>query len=149
RHLKTTSGLTAVKAMLNSSDIETLLSLQASLTRTSTRYKQLIEILLDAKEMNIVPRQESCSRDSHSFMKLGDYSGQLAWDTAVQEIYPGFKPTIPEGFQQEQEQVSHQPKLQNQQHYQQQRQHHHHNQQQRHPNNNNNNNNRRNNSRTP
>ncbi|KAF9191674.1 hypothetical protein BGZ51_006893 [Haplosporangium sp. Z 767] len=153
RQLKTTSGLAAVKAVLNSSDIETLLSLQASLTRTSTRYKQLIEILLDAKEMNIVPSQESCSRVSLSFMKLGDYSGQLAWDTAVQEIYPGFKPTIPEGFQQEQEkeQINHQHEQQHQQHYQQQQrqQHHHHNQQQRHLNNNSSNNNRRNNSRAP
>ncbi|KAG0196354.1 hypothetical protein BGX28_010259 [Mortierella sp. GBA30] len=101
RQLKSTSGLDAVKAMINSNDVETLLTLQSSLTRTSTRYKHLIEILLDAKEMNIVPSQESCSRISISFMKLNDYTGQLAWDTAVQEIYPGYRATVPEDLEDE------------------------------------------------
>lgn len=96
RQLKSTIGLSAIKAMLTDSDIETLLTMQATLAKSSARYKQLIEILLDAKEMNIYPSQESCSKISHSFITLGDYSGQLAWDTAVQELYPGFKPTAPE-----------------------------------------------------
>ncbi|KAG0347140.1 hypothetical protein BG004_008419 [Podila humilis] len=93
RQLKTTLGLEAVKRVINSSsDVETLLTLQSLLVKTSsTQYKHLIEILLDAKEMNMVPSQESCSRVSASFMKLGDFTGQLAWDTAVQEIYPGYK----------------------------------------------------------
>ncbi|KAF9281485.1 hypothetical protein BGZ68_006620 [Mortierella alpina] len=136
RQLKVTSGLSAIKTLLNSSDIEALLSMQASLTRTSTRYRQLIEILLDAKEMNIVPSQESCSRISLSFLGLGDYSGQLAWDTAVQEIYPGFKPTIPDNFdaqlrdeqeqqRQHQSQLGHQRQSQHsQQNSQQQQQQH-------------------------
>ncbi|KAG0094760.1 hypothetical protein BGZ93_006809 [Podila epicladia] len=94
RQLKTAAGLDVVKRMISSSDIETLLKLQSSLVRTNARYKHLIEILLDAKEMNIVPSQESCSRVSASFMKLGDFTGQLAWDTAVQEIYPGYKASI-------------------------------------------------------
>ncbi|KAF9951761.1 hypothetical protein BGZ72_006785 [Mortierella alpina] len=120
RQLKVTSGLSSIKTLLNSSDMEALLSMQASLTRTSTRYRQLIEILLDAKEMNIVPSQESCSRVSLSFLGLGDYSGQLAWDTAVQEIYPGFKPTIPDDFDaQLQDQEQHR---QNQSHQEHQRQ---------------------------
>ncbi|KAF9145206.1 hypothetical protein BGX30_009952 [Mortierella sp. GBA39] len=101
RQLKVTSGLDAVRTMVSPADVETLLSLQSSLTRTSTRYKHLIEILLDAKEMNIFPSQESCSRVSLSFMKLNDYTGQLAWDTAVQEIYPGYKPTVPSDLEQE------------------------------------------------
>ncbi|KAG0333230.1 hypothetical protein BG000_009347 [Podila horticola] len=96
RQLKTAAGLDVVKRMISSSDIETLLTLQSSLVRTNARYKHLIEILLDAKEMNIVPSQESCSRVSASFMKLGDFTGQLAWDTAVQEIYPGYKASIVE-----------------------------------------------------
>lgn len=96
-----TSGLDAVRTMVSPADVETLLSLQSSLTRTSTRYKHLIEILLDAKEMNVFPSQESCSRVSLSFMKLNDYTGQLAWDTAVQEIYPGYKPTVPSDLEQE------------------------------------------------
>ncbi|KAG0011033.1 hypothetical protein BGZ82_003182 [Podila clonocystis] len=96
RQLKSTVGLGAIKAMLTDSDIETLLTMQATLAKSSARYKQLIEILLDAKEMNIYPSQESCSQISHSFIALGDFSGQLAWDTAVQELYPGFKPTVPE-----------------------------------------------------
>lgn len=96
-----TSGLDAVRTMVSSTDVETLLSLQSSLTRTSTRYKHLIEILLDAKEMNVFPSQESCSRVSLSFMKLNDYTGQLAWDTAVQEIYPGYRPTVPSDLEQE------------------------------------------------
>ncbi|KAF9373045.1 hypothetical protein CPC16_002064 [Podila verticillata] len=96
RQLKTAAGLDVVKRMISSSDIETLLILQSSLVRISARYKHLIEILLDAKEMNIVPSQESCSRVSASFMKLGDFTGQLAWDTAVQEIYPGYKASIVE-----------------------------------------------------
>ncbi|KAF8930970.1 hypothetical protein BGZ47_000293 [Haplosporangium gracile] len=98
RELKVTSGLSVVRAMLSSADIETLLTLQATLTRTYSRYKKLIEILLDAKEMNIIPSWESCSKISLSFVRLGDYSGQLAWDTAVQEIYPGFQLVIPEDF---------------------------------------------------
>ncbi|KAG9325634.1 hypothetical protein KVV02_000659 [Mortierella alpina] len=101
RQLKSTSGLDAFKGLMNSNDIETLLALQSSLTRTSTRYKHLIEILSDAKEMNIVPSQESCSRISLSFMKLNDYTGQLAWDTAVQEIYPGYRAVVPEDMEQE------------------------------------------------
>ncbi|KAF9287247.1 hypothetical protein BGZ88_008696 [Linnemannia elongata] len=101
RQLKVTSGLDAVRTMVSPADVETLLSLQSSLTRTSTRYKHLIEILLDAKEMNVFPSQESCSRVSLSFMKLNDYTGQLAWDTAVQEIYPGYKPTVPSDLEQE------------------------------------------------
>ncbi|KAG9063420.1 hypothetical protein KI688_004303 [Linnemannia hyalina] len=98
RELKVTSGLSVVRAMLSSTDIETLLTLQATLTKTYSRYKKLIEILLDAKEMNIIPSWESCSKISLSFVQLGDYSGQLAWDTAVQEIYPGFQLVIPEDF---------------------------------------------------
>ncbi|KAF9089239.1 hypothetical protein BGX23_006833 [Mortierella sp. AD031] len=101
RQLKVTSGLDAVRTMVSSADVETLLTLQSSLTRTSTRYKHLIEILLDAKEMNVFPSQESCSRVSLSFMKLNDYTGQLAWDTAVQEIYPGYKPTVPSDLEQD------------------------------------------------
>ncbi|KAF9923984.1 hypothetical protein FBU30_005970 [Linnemannia zychae] len=101
RQLKVTSGLDAVRTMVSASDVETLLALQSSLTRSSTRYKHLIEILLDAKEMNVFPSQESCSRVSLSFMKLNDYTGQLAWDTAVQEIYPGYKPTVPTDLEQE------------------------------------------------
>lgn len=101
RQLKVTSGLDAVRTMVSPADVETLLSLQSSLTRTSTRYKHLIEILLDAKEMNVFPSQESCSRVSLSFMKLNDYTGQLAWDTAVQEIYPGYKPTVPSDLEQD------------------------------------------------
>ncbi|KAG0354820.1 hypothetical protein BGX24_006816, partial [Mortierella sp. AD032] len=101
RQLKVTSGLDAVRTMISSADVETLLALQSSLTRTSTRYKHLIEILLDAKEMNVFPSQESCSRVSLSFMKLNDYTGQLAWDTAVQEIYPGYKPSLPTDMEQE------------------------------------------------
>ncbi|KAG0276004.1 hypothetical protein BGZ95_008126 [Linnemannia exigua] len=101
RQLKVTSGLDAVRTMISSADVETLLALQSSLTRTSTRYKHLIEILLDAKEMNVFPSQESCSRVSLSFMKLNDYTGQLAWDTAVQEIYPGYKPSVPTDLEQE------------------------------------------------
>ncbi|KAG0270742.1 hypothetical protein BGZ95_001586 [Linnemannia exigua] len=124
RELKVTSGLTAVKAMLNSTDIETLLSLQATLTRNFSRYKKLIEILLDAKEMNIIPSWEACSRISLSFVRLGDYSGQLAWDTAVQEIYPGFQLTLPDDFTPGQDttlQSSHQQsRQQNQSHHSQQ-----------------------------
>ncbi|KAG0320517.1 hypothetical protein BGZ97_013341 [Linnemannia gamsii] len=101
RQLKVTSGLDTLRTMVSPADVETLLSLQSSLTRTSTRYKHLIEILLDAKEMNIFPSQESCSRVSLSFMKLNDYTGQLAWDTAVQEIYPGYKPTVPSDLEQD------------------------------------------------
>ncbi|KAG0354309.1 hypothetical protein BC939DRAFT_526809 [Gamsiella multidivaricata] len=100
RQIKSTEGLDAVKTVVNSSDIETLLTLQSSL-KTNNRYKHLIEILLDAKEMNIIPSQEICSRVSLSFMKLNDYTGQLAWDTAVQEIYPGYKPTMPQDMEQE------------------------------------------------
>ncbi|KAG0204591.1 hypothetical protein BGX28_003530 [Mortierella sp. GBA30] len=127
RQLKINSGLSTIKSLLNSSDIEALLSLQASLTRTITRYRHLIEILLDSKEMDIVPSQDSCSRISLSFMTLGDYSGQLAWDTAVQEIYPGFKPTIPDDFDarsQDRQQLHRQE--QHQQHQQQQHQHQQH-----------------------
>jgi len=76
-----------------------LLTLQASMEKTSSRYKQLIEILLDSKEMDIVPSQRICSEVSVSFTRLGDYAGQLAWDTAVQEIYPGFTPNIPQHAQ--------------------------------------------------
>ncbi|KAG0260749.1 hypothetical protein BG011_001646 [Mortierella polycephala] len=101
RQLKSTSGLDAVKGIINVNDIETLLTLQSSLARTNNRYKHLIEILLDAKEMNLVPSQESCSRISLSFMKLNDYTGQLAWDTAVQEIYPGYRATVPAEMEQE------------------------------------------------
>ncbi|KAI7827392.1 hypothetical protein BC939DRAFT_475283 [Gamsiella multidivaricata] len=80
--------------------------MQASLVKSGIRYRQLIEVLLDSKEMGIVPSQEMCSKISLSFVTLGDYSGQLAWDTAVQEIYPGFKPAIPEEkhYQQQQRQ---------------------------------------------
>ncbi|KAF9916213.1 hypothetical protein BX616_004320 [Lobosporangium transversale] len=100
RNFKTNAGLDAVKTLINVNDIETLLSLQSSL-KTINRYKHLIEILLDAKEMNIIPSQEMCSQVSLSFMKLNDYTGQLAWDTAVQEIYPGYRPTVPEDLEQE------------------------------------------------
>ncbi|KAF9920101.1 hypothetical protein FBU30_010118 [Linnemannia zychae] len=96
RDLKITSGLSVIRTMLSSSDIETLLTMQASFTKSQVRYKKLIEILLDAKEMNIVPSWEICSKISLSFVRLGDYSGQLAWDTAVQEIYPGYKLVLPE-----------------------------------------------------
>ncbi|KAF8937218.1 hypothetical protein EDD21DRAFT_368064 [Dissophora ornata] len=96
RHMKATSGLGNMKDLLSSSDMEVLLAMQSTLIKSCIRYRQLIEILLDAKEMNLVPSQESCSRVSLSFVPLGDYAGQLAWDTAVQEIYPGFTPTIPE-----------------------------------------------------
>ncbi|KAF9130549.1 hypothetical protein BGW39_002959 [Mortierella sp. 14UC] len=101
RQLKVTSGLDVVRTMVSPADVETLLALQSSLTRASTRYKHLIEILLDAKEMNVFPSQESCSRVSLSFMKLNDYTGQLAWDTAVQEIYPGYKPSVPMDMERE------------------------------------------------
>ncbi|KAF9407541.1 hypothetical protein BGZ94_002651, partial [Podila epigama] len=91
-----TGGLQAIKDVLTgSSDIETLLTLQASLAKSTVRYKHLIEILLDGKDMNIIPSRMACSQVSHSFVLLGDFPGQLAWDTAVQEIYPGFKPTAP------------------------------------------------------
>ncbi|KAG0052715.1 hypothetical protein BGZ83_002183 [Gryganskiella cystojenkinii] len=97
RQLKSSSGLDSIKKMLKSGDIDMLLNLQSSSVQaSSSRYKHLIEILRDAKEMNIMPSQESCSRISVSFMNLNDYTGQLAWDTAVQEIYPGYKATIPE-----------------------------------------------------
>ncbi|KAF8976111.1 hypothetical protein BGZ46_008562 [Entomortierella lignicola] len=95
RQLKASAGLDAVKTVIGSGDVDTLLALQSSLTKSNSRYKHLIEILLDAKEMNIFPSQESCSRVSLSFMKLNDYTGQLAWDTAVQEIYPGYTVTVP------------------------------------------------------
>ncbi|KAG0326231.1 hypothetical protein BGZ99_009857 [Dissophora globulifera] len=94
RLLKTTAGLDAVKTAINTGDVDTLLTLQSSL-KSNNRYKHLIEILSDAKEMNIHPSQETCSRVSLSFMQVNDYTGQLAWDTAVQEIYPGYKPTVP------------------------------------------------------
>ncbi|KAF8934918.1 hypothetical protein EDD21DRAFT_360547 [Dissophora ornata] len=100
RQLKTTAGLDAVKTVINTGDVDTLLTLQSSL-KTNNRYKHLIEILSDAKEMNIIPTQETCSRISLSFMQLNDYTGQLAWDTAVQEIYPGYKPTVPEDMEQD------------------------------------------------
>lgn len=99
RHFKSTAGLDAVKAIVNITDVETLLTLQSLLTRNNNRYKHLIEILYDAKEMNIIPSQEICSRVSLSFMKLNDYTGQLAWDTAVQEIYPGYRPTVPKDME--------------------------------------------------
>ncbi|KAF9999644.1 hypothetical protein BGZ80_011642 [Entomortierella chlamydospora] len=101
RQLKASAGLDAVKTVMNSGDVDTLLALQSSLTRSDSRYKHLIEILLDAKEMNVYPSQETCSRVSLSFMKLNDYTGQLAWDTAVQEIYPGYTPTVPTDMVQE------------------------------------------------
>lgn len=101
RHLKSTSGLDAVKAIVSSTDVETLLTLQSSLVRANNRYKHLIEILLDAKEMDMIPSQEICSRVSLSFMKLNDYTGQLAWDTAVQEIYPGYSATVPKDMEEE------------------------------------------------
>ncbi|KAF9111803.1 hypothetical protein BGX27_004407 [Mortierella sp. AM989] len=101
RQLKASAGLDTVKAVINSGDVDTLLALQSSLTRSDSRYKHLIEILLDAKEMNILPSQETCSRVSLSFMKLNDYTGQLAWDTAVQEIYPGYKATVPADLSQD------------------------------------------------
>ncbi|KAF9426052.1 hypothetical protein BGZ94_006999 [Podila epigama] len=90
RQVKAASGLDAIKSIINSSDVETLLSIQASTIRNKTRYKSLIEILLDAKEMNIIPSQEACWHVSTSFKAIGDFTGQLAWDTAVQEIYPGY-----------------------------------------------------------
>lgn len=96
RHIKSTAGLSTLKDMLDSTNVETLLAMQATLVKSNTRYRQLIEILLDAKEMGFIPSRESCSRISVSFMRLDDYTGQLAWDTAVQEIHPGFKPTVPE-----------------------------------------------------
>ncbi|KAF9107222.1 hypothetical protein BGX27_008817 [Mortierella sp. AM989] len=92
RHIKATLGLETMTTMLNSADIEALLTMQESLTKSATRYRQLIEILLDAKEMNLFPSREICSRISLSFAALDDYSGQLAWNTAMQDIYPGFKP---------------------------------------------------------
>ncbi|KAF9434542.1 hypothetical protein BGZ76_007820 [Entomortierella beljakovae] len=95
RQLKASNGLDAVKIVVNSGDMDTLLALQSSLTRANNRYKHLIEILLDAKELNMFPSQETCSRVSLSFIKLNDYTGQLAWDTAVQEIYPGYQATMP------------------------------------------------------
>ncbi|KAF8950067.1 hypothetical protein BGZ52_003865 [Haplosporangium bisporale] len=62
RQLKTAAGLDVVKRMISSSDIETLLILQSSLVRISARYKHLIEILLDAKEMNILSRGRKIER---------------------------------------------------------------------------------------
>ncbi|KAF9201718.1 hypothetical protein BGZ49_008071 [Haplosporangium sp. Z 27] len=99
RHIKATEGLQSMKNMLNNSDIEALLTMQASLTRSVARYRNLIEILLDAKEMNLFPSRQICSKISLSFIPLDDYSGQLAWDTAVQEIYPGFKPDLSQDIQ--------------------------------------------------
>ncbi|KAG0345358.1 hypothetical protein BG004_003773 [Podila humilis] len=97
RQIKSNAGLSGIRAeVTGSGDVETLLTLQASLTKSTLRYKQLIELLLDAKEMNIFPSRETCSHVSHSFIQLGDYAGQLAWDTAVQELYPGFKPSLPD-----------------------------------------------------
>ncbi|KAI1308711.1 hypothetical protein EDD11_004252 [Mortierella claussenii] len=97
REMKATAGLSGIKSLLvDNSDLETLLTMQASLTQSSIRYRHLIEILLDGKEMEFTPSQECCSRISLSFLNLGDYSGQLAWDTAVQEIHPGFKPSVPQ-----------------------------------------------------
>ncbi|KAG0230882.1 hypothetical protein B0O80DRAFT_468953 [Mortierella sp. GBAus27b] len=101
RQLKSSAGLEAVKTLLNSNDVETLLTLQSSLVKNNNRYKHLIEILLDAKEMNIIPSQEICSRVSLSFMKLNDYTGQLAWDTAVQEIHPGYRATVPKDMEED------------------------------------------------
>ncbi|KAF9580426.1 hypothetical protein BGW38_002938, partial [Lunasporangiospora selenospora] len=101
RQLKSSSGLEALKSKINSSDVEALLFLQATMVRSQVRYKNLIEILLDAKEMNIIPSLESCSRVSATFTKINDYTGQLAWDTAVQEIYPGFKPSTSESHDHE------------------------------------------------
>ncbi|KAF9397190.1 hypothetical protein BGX21_009116, partial [Mortierella sp. AD011] len=49
RQLKASAGLDAVKTVINSGDVDTLLALQSSLTRSDSRYKHLIEILLDAK----------------------------------------------------------------------------------------------------
>ncbi|KAI1295706.1 hypothetical protein EDD11_007845 [Mortierella claussenii] len=99
RQFKTSAGLDAVRAVVSSGDVETLLKLQSSLTKINNRYKHLIEILQDAKEMNIIPSQDVCSRVSLSFMHLNDYTGQLAWDTAVQEIYPGYHPTVPQDME--------------------------------------------------
>ncbi|KAK3820171.1 MAG: hypothetical protein J3Q66DRAFT_387131 [Benniella sp.] len=149
RHIKTTSGLGTLKNMLNTTDVETLLAMQATLVKSGVRYRQLIEILLDAKEMGVVPSREACSKISASFSTLGDYAGQLAWDTAVQEIYPGFKPSVPENSRQEaQQQQHHHPSEQQRQHndqhqHQQQHQNQHQSRSSQHskPNNNNNNNN--------
>ncbi|KAF9921227.1 hypothetical protein BGZ65_010537, partial [Modicella reniformis] len=102
RQLKSSAGLDVVKAaIVSTADMETLLTLQSSLTKTNNRYRHLIEILLDAKEMNMLPSQEICSRVSLSFMKLNDYTGQLAWDTAVQEIYPGYRASVPKDMEEE------------------------------------------------
>ncbi|KAF9356664.1 hypothetical protein BGX26_004937 [Mortierella sp. AD094] len=120
RHIKSTLGLESMRNMLDSSDVEALLAMQASLTKSSVRYRHLIEILLDAKDMHLIPSREICSRISLSFVSLDDYSGQLAWDTAVQEIHPGFKPNVPQDMQAEPQRRQY--KNQNQQ-YQQQQQH--------------------------
>ncbi|KAF9919143.1 hypothetical protein BX616_000831 [Lobosporangium transversale] len=131
RQLKASTGLESIKAMLDCSDLEALLAMQATLTKSSIRYRHLIEILLDGKEMDITPSEEACSKISLSFMTLGDYSGQLAWDTAVQEIYPGFKPNIPDNFQvsqdspQQRQQQQEKQSRQSQTHYRTQAQHQH------------------------
>ncbi|KAF9923270.1 hypothetical protein BGZ65_008990, partial [Modicella reniformis] len=101
RHLKSTLGLATLKTMLHGTDVETLLAMQGTLTKNGVRYRHLIEILQDAKEMGFVPSREACSKISLSFMTLGDYAGQLAWDTTVQQIHPGFTPIVPEDSQPE------------------------------------------------
>ncbi|KAF9429145.1 hypothetical protein BGZ76_001748 [Entomortierella beljakovae] len=91
RQMKANSGLESMRDSLTPLDIEALLMMQSSLVMNVVRYRHLIEILLDAKDMNLIPSEEICSRISVTFSSLNDYSGQLAWDTAVQEFYPGFK----------------------------------------------------------
>ncbi|KAG0229773.1 hypothetical protein BGW41_002894 [Actinomortierella wolfii] len=94
RKLKSDIGLTGLRNMLDQNDIETLLSLQASLTRSNTRYRSLIEILLDAKEMGMAPSRQACHKVSQSFAKTGDALGLKAWDSAVQEVYPDYVSNI-------------------------------------------------------
>ncbi|KAF9159063.1 hypothetical protein BGX21_003157 [Mortierella sp. AD011] len=120
RHIKSTLGLEHMKGMLSDLDVETLLAMQASLTKSIARYRQLIEILLDAKDMHLVPSREICSRISLSFVELNDYSGQLAWDTAVQEIHPGFKPSAPQDMQAEPQRRQYKNQNQKQHHQSQQ-----------------------------
>ncbi|KAG0252170.1 hypothetical protein DFQ27_008232 [Actinomortierella ambigua] len=90
RKLKSDIGLAGLRNMLDQNDVETLLSLQASLTRSNTRYRSLIEILLDAKEMGLAPSKQACHKVSQSFAKTGDALGLKAWDGAVQEVYPDY-----------------------------------------------------------
>ncbi|KAF9973362.1 hypothetical protein BGZ73_003413 [Actinomortierella ambigua] len=90
RKLKADIGLAGLRNMLDQNDVETLLSLQASLTRSNTRYRSLIEILLDAKEMGLAPSKQACHKVSQSFAKTGDALGLKAWDSAVQEVYPDY-----------------------------------------------------------